>query len=401
MMRFIFIAALFFFLMDKNDTVPVLETGSEKPMPNEWIDKDTQHRIIKLSRRDGDSRSFYFHNNPFIHQTGDEGDLMVFYGEVDSLRQLFTVNMKTFEITRLTNHGNQIRGEIVAPERREVFYQSNDSVFATNVDTQTPRLVYVFPEDFKAGVTTLNSNETLLAGSYADPVKDEIYKKNPDKSSYFNLIYEAKIPHTLFTLNIETGKLNKIYSERAWLNHIQFSPTDPNLLMYDHEGPWHKVDRIWTIDVTTGKNQLMHEREMDMEIAGHEFFSRDGKTIWYDLQKPRGETFFLAGVDIKTGKKKLYEMDRNEWSIHFNQSPDQALFAGDGGDPTQVAHAEDGEWLYLFTPKGNRLESEKLVNMQHHGYRPLEPNVHFSPDGKWIIFRSDFDGEVNIYAVEI
>ena len=28
---------------------------------------------------------------------------------------------------------------------------------------------------------------------------------------------------------------------------------------------------------------------MNMEIAGHEFFSADGRTIWYDLQTPRGE----------------------------------------------------------------------------------------------------------------
>ena len=33
-----------------------------------------------------------------------------------------------------------------------------------------------------------------------------------------------------------------------WLNHLQFSPTDPNLLMYCHEGHWQLVDRIWTID---------------------------------------------------------------------------------------------------------------------------------------------------------
>ncbi len=396
-----FTAFLFAFYPAKNDPVPVIETGSRQPMPNEWIDKDTRHKIIKLSRRDGDSRSFYFHNNPFISQSEEEGDLMVFYGEVNGQMQLFTQNLKTLDITQLTRHGSRIHGEIVAPKRREVFYQSRDSVYAVHVDTRKSRLVFVFPEDFQAGVTTLNADETLLAGSYADPVKDEIYRNNPDKSDYFTLIYEAKIPHTLFTLNLETGELNKIYRERAWLNHIQFSPTDPDLLMYDHEGPWHLVDRIWLIDVKSGKNRLMHKREMDMEIAGHEFFSRDGDIIWFDLQKPRGKTFFLAGKNIHTGALSLYEMDRDEWSIHFNQSPDQTLFAGDGGDPTQVARAENGQWIYLFTARGDRLESKKLVNMQHHGYRPLEPNVHFSPDGKWVIFRSDLDGEVNIYAVEV
>jgi hypothetical protein len=72
--------------------------------------------------------------------------------------------------------------------------------------------------------------------------------------------------------NVKTGTLKKIYSENAWFNHIQFSPVDPDLLMFCHEGPWHKVDRIWTINVNGGYPVLMHKRTMDMEIAGHEFF---------------------------------------------------------------------------------------------------------------------------------
>ncbi len=43
-------------------------------------------------------------------------------------------------------------------------------------------------------------------------------------------------------------------------------------------------------------------------------------------------------------------MQRNEWSIHFNVNKDRTLYTGDGGDPGQVAHAPDGEWIYLFHP---------------------------------------------------
>lgn len=379
--------------------VPVSGSGGQ-PMPDEWIDEDTGRRIIRLTRRPQGGSSFYFHNNPFLK--GDDGtDLMVFYGNTDSLRQLFAVNLATFDISQITRRRARLHGEIVGRSRKEVFYQCGDSVFATHALTAESRLVFVFPENFKGRITTLNADETLLAGTYAAPAKDSIYRKHPDKGSYFTRIYEAKIPHTLFTLNIETKELKKLHSERAWLNHVQFSPTDPNLLMYDHEGPWHLVDRIWTIDVNTGEKHLMHERSMPMEIAGHEFFSRDGRVIWYDLQKPRGATFFLAGVNIATKEKTIYKLNRNEWSIHFNISPDQSRFAGDGGDSTQVARAKDGRWIYLFTPSGDSLVSEKLVNMKHHGYRPLEPNPHFSPDGQWIIFRSDLDGTEHVYAVSI
>jgi len=56
---------------------------------------------------------------------------------------------------------------------------------------------------------------------------------------------------------------------------------------------------------------------MSMEIFGHEFWSSDGKTIWYDLQTPRGEVFWLAGYEVATGKKTWYHLERNEWSIHL------------------------------------------------------------------------------------
>ena len=39
-------------------------------MPDEWIDKHTEHKIIHLIPEDGENRSFYFHNNPFVPSDG-------------------------------------------------------------------------------------------------------------------------------------------------------------------------------------------------------------------------------------------------------------------------------------------------------------------------------------------
>jgi len=392
---FIFILVTAF----RTDTPPVVETGSITPMPNQWIDKDTGHKIIHLTSRKGENRSFYFHNNPFLPSLNGVNEKMIFSGKVNDDMQLFSVDLKTGNADQITNK-KEVSGEIVSVKGREVYYQCGDSVFATGVENHKTRLIYVFPENARGHITTLNADETLLAGALNSAEETEILKQFPEKKDFFNRIYDAKLRRTLFTIPAKGGALKQIYSENAWLNHIQFSPTDPNLLMFCHEGPWHKVDRIWTVNVNGGEPKLMHKRTVDGEIAGHEFFSPDGKRIWFDLQMPRSVTFFLSGADLATGKEKRYEMTRNEWSIHFTVSPDQKLFAGDGGDPGQVAKAEDGMWIYLFTPDGDRFKSERLVNMKHHNYK-LEPNVHFSPDGKWIIFRANFEGHSDIYAVEI
>jgi oligogalacturonide lyase len=195
-----------------------------------------------------------------------------------------------------------------------------------------------------------------------------------------------------------------------------FSPTDPTLLMYCHEGPWHKVDRIWMIHTDGTHNTLIHKRTMALEIAGHEFWGLDGKTIWYDWQYPKGEDFFLAGYNLETQKRVAFHMQRNEWSIHFNLTQDLDLFTGDGGDPGQVARAKDGEWIELFHPQTYEVSSdslndpsfwqpgvfhsEHLVNMAHHDYR-LEPNVRFSPDKKLVIFTSNMLGSSYVFAAEV
>lgn len=404
------LAVLFFMAAVECMSQPEMETGG-KAMPDEWIDKDTKHKVIKLTRKEGSNYSFYFHNNPFV------GNKMVFYNTAPQLdadkaakqeisnanarnRQMYTVDLNTLSMEQLTHHALPMNGEMVSAKTNEVFYQVKDSVFSVNLSSKKEELVYVFPADFKASITCVNADGTLLAGVKASDEEKELFKKYPNKSSYFNIIYEAKLPRTLFTIDIKHKSLNKLHTDTAWLNHVQFSAADPNLLLFCHEGPWHKVNRIWTIDVKTKQITQIHKRIMDMEIAGHEWSSADGSIIWYDLQQPRSVTFFIEGHHVKTGEKTKYQLERNEWSIHFNSTKDNNLFCGDGGDPGQVAKAPDGQWIYLFTPTGNRFVSEKLVNMKNHKYS-LEPNVHFSPDEKWIIFRANFEGDTNVYAVEI
>jgi oligogalacturonide lyase len=204
----------------------------------------------------------------------------------------------------------------------------------------------------------------------------------------------------LYIIDIAAGTVTTIHRSTDWLNHVQFSPTDPTFLMFCHEGPWHLVDRIWTIRTDGTELTKRHARRMDMEIAGHEFFSADGRTIWYDLQTPKSEVFWLAGVDLQTGQRRAYRVARAHWSVHFNISPDGSVFAGDGGGPDSVAAPGNGQWIYLFRPGVDGLRATPLVDLGRQDYA-LEPNVTFTPDGRWLVFRSNMHGAPHVYAVEV
>lgn len=390
------------------------QSSSPKEPPTSWIDPDTGHRVIRLSKEPG-SASLYFNDNAYT----PNGTEMV-YSTPDGIS---VVNLKTYKTRQVVS--GHVRVIVAGRKTQSVFYIKPDehALYVTNVDTGETRKLATIPP--RGNIATINADETLAAGTYIEGQGGKDYgegrtqqthplDQSPSKGQMMEERLAAHLPLVLFTIDLRTGKLNVLLHSTDWINHLLFSPTDPTLLMYCHEGPWQKVDRIWTIRTDGTQNTLIHKRHMAMEIAGHEFWSRDGKTIWYDLQTPKGEDFFVGGYNVDTGERTWYHLQRNEWSIHFNVSPDGTLFCGDGGDPGQVAHAPDGEWLYLFHPqllKNTGLDdknfvhpgvfhAERLVNMSKHHYR-LEPNVSFTPDQKLIIFRSNMFGQTYVFGVEV
>jgi oligogalacturonide lyase len=380
-----------------------LPLAADEP-PREWIEPATGHRVVRLSDEPG-TASLYFHQNPYTAT----GDRMV----VSSPQGLLTIALATRTIRPLVQ--GRVTHLVVGPKTRQAYYIQNNAVYATSLDTGETRKIHEHPRIRTASGFGISADETLLAGSFvtedapaaqpagappAAPPANPLATPPPTASS-LETRWAARLPMALYTINVKTGEMTIVYRSNDWLNHVQMSPTDPTLILYCHEGPWHKVDRIWTIRTDGSNRRLMHERTMEMEIAGHEFFSADGRTIWYDLQTPKSKVFWLAGVDVVTGKRTRFPVPRAEWSVHFNISPDGTLFAGDGGGPNSVAAPGNGQWIYLFRPAADgTLAAERLVDLSKHDYR-LEPNVTFTPDQKWIVFRSNMHGATHTYAVEI
>lgn len=417
--------------------------AQQTPPPTTWVDKDTGHRVYRLTP-EAQSSGFYFNNNAYT----PDGRWMV-YTAPDGIHALELATKKTKLVVPSPprpagDAGGPFRGGnhaiVVGHKTNSVFYSHYDEatkrnqVFKANIDTGAITPLAVLPP--RAGVATVNADETLAAGTYTEteqgaeqeygraarmpPTVDGKPQERGglvqpmNKGQMMEQRLAARIPLVLFTVNLQTGAVKQLLHSTDWVNHLLFSPADPNLLMYCHEGPWQKVDRIWNIRVDTLENTLIHKRTMLMEIAGHEFWGLDGETIWYDWQYPKGEDFFLAGYNLKTKKRVAYHMQRNEWSIHFNVTEGADLFTGDGGDPGQVAKAKDGEWIELFHPQWitgtgainqpdfwqpGVFHSEHLINMRHHNYR-LEPNVRFSPDKKMVIFTSNMFGPSYVFGVE-
>jgi oligogalacturonide lyase len=422
-----------------------LSLGRAEEPPTSWVDKDTGHRVTRLTPEAGSS-GLYFNINAY----SPDGKLMI-YVAPDGIHTLELATLKTRLLVTsppaAPGTSGNVRGGLhavaVGGKTNSIFFTKSvpeahaTVLYKADMYTGVVKELVTLPP--RASIATINADETLGVGTYDETeagAAQEYGRARPSTPSSVpgaggarpqagNLVQPegkgemmerrlaARIPVVLYTINLESGKVTPLLHSTDWIGHMLFSPTDPSLLMYCHEGPWHKVDRIWMIRSDGSQNTLIHKRTMAMEIAGHEFWGLDGHTIWYDWQFPRGEDFFLAGYNLETHARTAYHMQRNEWSIHFNVTEDEKLFTGDGGDPGQVAKAPDGEWIELFHPEKAPVtginqpdfwqpgvfHSEHLVNMEHHNYR-LEPNVRFSPDKKLVIFTSNMFGPGYVFGVE-
>lgn len=98
-----------------------------------------------------------------------------------------------------------------------------------------------------------------------------------------------------------------------------------------------------------------------------------------------------------------YYVSRVEWSVHFNVSPDgkmcrrrrwskQCRGAKKRSVDLPVPSRQVGQSRSAVTNAQQmimpgKFKTERLVNLGKHDYS-LEPKVTFTPDMKWVVFRS-------------
>ncbi|TWI48378.1 oligogalacturonide lyase [Pseudoduganella flava] len=366
---------------------------------NSWIDSQTGRHVIRISN-EAFATLPYFTANIF---TPDGGSMVYVSG-----RGLHLASLETFRTSLLVPVRNdELHCIEVGRVTGRVFYLSKSpggsEVALRSVDPRSGAVVLHARLPGHYRIESINADETLAAGIREEP--DPQRKPPSPNATKGELLYErvnAKIPMALFTVDLKSGAVRVIHESTDWLSHPQFSPADPEMLMYSHEGPWHQVDRIWTIRADGSGRRLVHHRTAPMEIAGHEFWSANGRAIHYDWQRPKAESFYLASFRLAESSRDAVVLTRQQWSIHFNASTDPALFVGDGADKDQVARSASsaGIFLYRLRAGDTQIFTEKLVDLSAHDYR-LEPNARLTPDRQWAVFRSNLFGIPAVFAVRV
>ncbi len=365
-----------------------------------WLDEKPGHYVNQLIAEAGASTLDYG-ANAFT----SDGLQMIYWEH----RNLGIVTLKTREARLL------LRGPLTSvaldTNRSEVYFTRRGENHLFRLDIQSGQSVILakLPQD--AIVSSVNFDSTLVVGWY--PSTNSVSGSHSGSTSAPSSGNDSQ-PGEIFVYAPRRDRIHVIAQTGAEPQQISFSPRIPNLMFYVAYDPSRPGNTVWMLNLDSAVTISVQPAVMTHEIAQHSFWGADGTTIWYDLQRPEGEDFYLATFNSQTGARMLYPLARNDWSVHYSIAPEDLELCGDGSSKKDQAHANDGNWIDLFVarkPIPDHLSSNlinvnsfrviRLASLTEEDYEGTKPNARFTPDHQYVIFTSVRDGSSHVLEVEV
>ncbi len=362
-------------------------------MASTYRDPQTGVEVTQLTDHKGHSHHFYF-TNPgwFAH-----GRKLLVGADRWGRSNLFSVDLETGaeeQLTDLAPVGLPRELEFIRscrnPLREEAYVWHDRDLLAVDLVTRRTRVLTTVDPRWCVSMTNATADGTHVCfGSWEDC--SHLFPVDLLRNYVgFAETWAEKPLSQVVAVPVDGGAPRVLFEERYWIGHINTSPTQPHLLTYCHEGPWHQVDnRIWGLDARDGRTWKLRPCGPG-EVVGHEYWFADGLRIGYHGHLDHGQRKVLGRVRWD-GSEQSETVLPGETGHIFSR--DERLVVGDGGGVIRLWQLQaDGS--YAAPRVLCRHDSAMRIQQTH-------PHPVISPDGRWVVFTSDRSGYGNVYRVGI
>ncbi len=293
-----------------------------------------------------------------------------------------------------------------------IYYIQGRNIMVTDT-LGNERVLAQYPEGQMTAFTHVSADGTRICVPTTDARALDGDKILTGKPNYDidQRVRQEKLSSWLRVYDTQSGK--EILSERvpeAWITHVQFSPVDPNLILYNNEWPSDcGIRRIWLWD---GK---IHHRMRDEgygrsreDWTCHEMWERDGKSIIYHGEYKNGPAY-VGRVNIDgTNRIEIPLPDGWKRYGHFTEGG-SGMLVTDGyytePDDNLIANApKSGLWI-CFLKADWKKKRLKWIPLCRNGssWRSQDEHPHpiFNHASNAIFFTSDKDGMRAVYKVSV
>jgi oligogalacturonide lyase len=353
--------------------------------------------VTKLCNHAGHHHHLYFTNPGWY----DNGNKLVIAGDRMNCANLFGVDLRSGEITQLTDIKDRAEyGYVLSclnPACTEAYYWHDKKLWALSLVTLEERLLWTIPKgrDPNGGGLNVTADGKYVMFTSTEDLSDRI--KTDFLHGYVGMeeYWAAKPLCHVIRIPVAGGSAEILHSENTWLGHMNTSPTQPAHLTFCHEGPWDKVDnRIWAMDISTCK--VWPLRQGEKQSVGHEYWLADGKRVGY--QRYAENKIFLGSVKFDGSDIVEHEFPYHSWHVHSN---DASLIVGDGS-PGDGLNPASGNIL-LWKQNENGYDRTRILCNHRCSMHIQQTHVHprLSPDGSHVLFTSDKTGYASPYIARM
>jgi oligogalacturonide lyase len=363
-------------------------------------DRVSGNTVWQLTGYRGHSEHPYFTDDGWYDCGGERRSdrRMLFVSDRDNARNLFSIEIESGEISRLTDMRpgeSAIRCPMhVNHVLNETYFNYKGCVYALNLSTLETRPLYIIPLGFNFGGARPTGDGKYVVAGLSEDLSASVKSNLAAGYIGFREIHEAKPDCRIVRINLANNKAEEVWQEKCWVGHVNPSLTKGNLITFCHEGPWDLVDhRIWVLDLDTGKAVKFRERRVEKEKVGHEYWFVDGEHIGYQVHSPDKDGYtsyfgfakYDGSGEIEAPAVRAPGPDHIH-SVDFN-----------------FVVSDTGKSIKGYKYNGKTFDGPRIIAM-HDGsfdWGAHHPHPSVTRDGKHVVYNSTAAGYCNIYMTAI
>jgi oligogalacturonide lyase len=322
---------------------------------------------------------------------------LLFGSDRENRTNLFSIDLASGEITQLTDldpvpppFETEFIFSCVNPVRDEAYFWYNGQLMAIDLQHNEMRRLWTVPQGFMNNIMNISADGEYVCTVIFEDLSDRMRIDYLHGYVGFRETWAANPLSQIVRIATDGGGAEVIWEENSWIGHVNTSPTQPHLLTFCHEGPWHEVDnRIWGLDMNTGEAWQIRPRTHPGERVGHEYWYADGIHLGYHGAAADGNSKFFGRIRYDDTEKLEVSFPHETGHIHSN---DLNLVVGDAGKVVRV-------WQW----NGTNFDGPRVLCEHRSSMHIQKVHVHprFNAAGTHVLFTSDVSGYGNLYLVEM
>ena len=318
--------------------------------------------------------------------------------------QLYKLDIPERTMTQLTED-DSVSPHAPCLDRRNMiaYYWSGRFLKYVDLETFETSVIYVIPEGYSPTVLSITPDGRYLAFAFFERFELSSYK---GKSHYGSLEYMYRRPRSLVVrIDLRGEEVLPVWGENAWITHFNISPTNPDIILFCHEGPWYLVQRMWVVNAKTHEIWPLVRQSRYLESVGHEFFTDDGRVVaqYSRRSTPHSSDWVYYDVFVNPdGSDLRFYKYPHLPPIHVKTNSKATMGVGDRCFPS-ANFKEGSSYIGLIKYLGNG--EVELKPLCKHGTSWLTQHSHphpiFTPNDEHVTFSSDREGCCNVYMAPV